>query len=71
MSTRASTVEGMACGHCAEAVGAGLRAIAGVTRVAVDVESGRIEVSADREVAAAEVRAAVEEAGYALAEPEP
>ncbi|GAA3469166.1 hypothetical protein GCM10018965_037190 [Nonomuraea roseola] len=40
--------------------------VAGVTAVAVDVENGVVTVTSDRDLDVADVRAAVEEAGYEL-----
>ncbi|HUG86981.1 MAG TPA: heavy metal-associated domain-containing protein [Euzebya sp.] len=59
-------VTGMTCGHCATAVSAEVSALAGVTGVTVDVEEGRLTVTADIQPDEASVREAVEEAGYML-----
>jgi copper chaperone len=69
MSTFQQTfqVTGMTCGHCVSAVQEEVGAIAGVTDVAVDLASGRVTVDSSREVTAAEMAAAVDEAGYQLA----
>ncbi|MFI2411948.1 heavy-metal-associated domain-containing protein [Streptomyces sp. NPDC018947] len=66
MTESTYTVEGMACGHCAESVTEELEGIAGVIAVTVDVDSGTVVVTSDRVVETADVRAAVEEAGYEL-----
>lgn len=59
-------VTGMTCGHCAQAVSSEIGAIAGVSAVEVDVETGKVLVEGqgftDEQIAAA-----VDEAGYALA----
>ena len=60
------TVTGMTCGHCVRAVTEEVEQVAGVTGVDVDLESGRIVVSADSPVDDAAIRAAVDEAGYEL-----
>jgi len=60
------TVTGMTCGHCASSVSEEVGAIDGVTNVAVDVPTGQVTVTSDKEVGADTVRAAVEEAGYQL-----
>ncbi|WP_165959695.1 heavy-metal-associated domain-containing protein [Nonomuraea longispora] len=60
------TVLGMACGHCADAVTEELERVPGVTAVEVHVEADRVSVTSDRELDLAQVRAAVEEAGYEL-----
>jgi copper chaperone CopZ len=59
-------VTGMTCGHCADAVTSEVVAIAGVTGVTVDVESGTVVVDGDG-FTDDQVRAAVDEAGYAVA----
>ncbi|MCG7525989.1 heavy-metal-associated domain-containing protein [Streptomyces sp. OfavH-34-F] len=66
MTKSTYTVTGMACGHCAESVTEELERIAGVTAVTVDVDSGTVVVIGDGDVETADVRAAVEEAGYEL-----
>jgi len=69
MSTFQQTFEvtGMTCGHCVAAVKEEVGAIADVTDVAVDLTEGRVTVGSHREVTAAELAAAVDEAGYQLA----
>jgi copper chaperone len=57
-------VEGMTCGHCVNAVQTEVGKLEGVTDVHVDLASGNVTIVADREPAAEELRAAVEEAGY-------
>jgi len=59
-------VTGMTCGHCAQAVTAEVEAIEGVHAVRVDVETGRVTVEGEG-FTDAQVAAAVDEAGYALA----
>ncbi|UMP02795.1 heavy-metal-associated domain-containing protein [Amycolatopsis sp. EV170708-02-1] len=66
MSERTYAVSGMVCGHCAGFVTEEIETLAGVTAVAVDVENGTVTVTSDRNLDVAEVRAAVEEAGYEL-----
>lgn len=61
------TVTGMTCGHCVAAVTEEVSKIAGVTGVDVDLATEAVRVTSTEPVAEAEVRAAVEEAGYALA----
>ncbi|GAA1353115.1 heavy-metal-associated domain-containing protein [Saccharothrix algeriensis] len=61
------TVTGMTCGHCAASVTDEVSRIAGVSAVSVDLPTGAVEVTSTEPVAEADVRAAVEEAGYALA----
>jgi copper chaperone len=59
-------VEGMTCDHCVNAVTTAVRALPGVTAVDVDLASGHVAVSTDAPVDDNAVRAAVDEAGYAL-----
>jgi copper chaperone len=59
-------VTGMTCGHCAAAVTTEVSAVAGVESLEVDVDTGILLVRGDG-VSDEEVRAAVDEAGYALA----
>jgi copper chaperone len=66
MTTATFSVEGMTCGHCVAAVTEEVKRIRGVTDVAVDLESGAVTITSDADVATAEVKAAVEEAGYEL-----
>jgi copper chaperone len=61
------TVTGMTCEHCVASVTEEVQEIEGVTAVAVDLSSGALAVTAERDVTVAEVRSAVEEAGYQLA----
>jgi copper chaperone CopZ len=60
------TVTGMTCGHCVAAVEAEVCAIPGVLGASADLATGRLEVTAQAPVDPAAVRAAVEEAGYAV-----
>ncbi len=66
MATSTYTVAGMTCGHCASSVRTEIGRIAGVTEVAVDVDSGRVDVTSDAPLTDADVAAAVDEAGYTL-----
>jgi copper chaperone CopZ len=66
MTVSSYRVIGMACGHCAGSVTEQIERIPGVTAVAVDVGSDTATVTSDRPLDLAEVRAAVEEAGYEL-----
>ena len=63
-------VVGMTCAHCVSAVQEELGTIDGVTEVAVDLVvdgASRVTVSSEQAPDEAAVRAAVDEAGYALA----
>ncbi|WP_410652515.1 heavy-metal-associated domain-containing protein [Amycolatopsis sp. cmx-4-54] len=66
MSETTYTVTGMTCGHCATSVTEEVSKIDGVTDVRVDLPTGAVTVTGSREPAVADVRAAVEEAGYHL-----
>lgn len=69
MSTYQHTyrVTGMTCGHCVAAVEREIGAIPGVSEVSVSLERGDVDVTSNRPLEAAEVTAAVDEAGYVLA----
>ncbi|WP_018504939.1 heavy-metal-associated domain-containing protein [Parafrankia discariae] len=67
MNETTYTVTGMTCGHCVASVTEEISGIAGVTDVAVDLGSGAVTVTSERQLEPATVRAAVEEAGYQLA----
>jgi copper chaperone len=67
VSTTVWTVQGMTCSHCVAAVTEEVSAIPGVTAVEVDLESGRVTVTADADPATDAMLAAVDEAGYTLA----
>ncbi len=62
------TVTGMTCEHCVQAVTGELRALPGVESVDVDLGSGAVTVSSTAPLDDADVRAAVDEAGYELAD---
>ncbi|MGW6919416.1 heavy-metal-associated domain-containing protein [Kitasatospora sp. NPDC054939] len=64
--TTVYAVAGMTCGHCEQAVGAALGALTGVSAVTVDVRAGLVTVASATEPDDDAVRAAVDEAGYAL-----
>ncbi len=67
-TTTAYTVSGMTCQHCASAVTEEVSEIDGVTDVDVDLATGRVSVISDAPLDDTAVRAAVDEAGYQLAE---
>jgi copper ion binding protein len=69
MTTSTYTVEGMTCGHCVASVTEEVTEIPGVTDVAVDLATGRLEVTSDDPVTDDDVRNAVTEAGYTLRGP--
>lgn len=64
-------ITGMTCGHCVMSVNEELRAVPGVTDVSINLNVDGVstaQVTSTRQLPQAEVSAAVEEAGYALAE---
>ncbi len=63
MGRQSFTVTGMSCGGCEENVESSLTSIDGVSSVSADHESDTVEVDAD-DVAADELTAAIEDAGY-------
>ena len=65
--TFSGTVTGMTCGHCVASVTEEVQEIAGVEDVQVALETGAVTVTSTQPLDDAAVRAAVEEAGYALA----
>jgi copper chaperone CopZ len=68
-STITLDVTGMTCDHCVHAVSSELSALDGVASVDVRLVAGGttpVTVTTDREVALDALRAAVDEAGYAV-----
>jgi copper chaperone len=61
-------VNGMSCEHCATAVRTEISGLPGVTDVDVDVASGEVKISAEPVPDDAALRAAVDAAGYELAQ---
>jgi copper chaperone len=61
-------VQGMTCQHCVDAVTAEVVALPGVTGIDIDLASGALSVHSAPEVSRAQVAAAVDEAGYVLAD---
>ena len=64
MATNEFQVTGMTCGHCEMSIREEVGEIAGVERIEVSAQTGRLVVTAAGEIDDAEVLAAVEEAGY-------
>ncbi|MEU4422759.1 cation transporter [Actinoplanes sp. NPDC024001] len=62
------TVKGMTCSHCVQSVTEELSALSGVTDVQVDLASGGVTVTSEAPLTDDAVRAAVDEAGYELAD---
>ena len=69
MTTATYAVTGMSCQHCVDAVTAEVGRLAGVEQVTIDLPTGAVTVESAAPLALADVRAAVDEAGYDLAEP--
>jgi len=68
-STTTYGVTGMTCGHCISAVQQEVGALPGVQDVAVELVvdgTSTVRVTSDADLDEAEVRAAVQEAGYEL-----
>lgn len=65
--TSTYTVTGMTCGHCVQAVTEELSALPGVSDVQVELASGAVTVTSEAPLADEAVRAAVDEAGYEVA----
>jgi copper chaperone CopZ len=61
-------VTGMTCGHCEGAVSDEISGIEGVTSVKAVAATGQVTVTSRTPLEEAAVRAAVDEAGYELAE---
>jgi len=66
MTEATYSVTGMTCDHCVRAVQSEVEKVSGVTSVAVDLGAGRLTVTSDEPVDPGTIRAAVEEAGYAV-----
>jgi copper chaperone len=67
MVTTRYAVKGMTCGHCVSAVSDEVGRIDGVTAVDVDLATGAVTVTSAAALDDADVREAVDEAGYELA----
>jgi copper chaperone CopZ len=66
--TNTYAVTGMTCEHCVRAVTGGLTALPGVADVRVDLGTGAVTVTSDAPLPDHAVRAALDEAGYELAD---
>ncbi|MFM1787376.1 MAG: hypothetical protein RL228_1326 [Actinomycetota bacterium] len=60
------TVSGMTCGHCVNSVTEELSKIAGVKEVKVDLDSGKVDITSESELAQADLSEAIQEAGYEI-----
>ena len=65
MTTQTYSVPGMTCGHCQSAIETEVAKVAGVTAVAVDLDTKTVKV--DGEAVDAEIRLAIDEAGFDIA----
>ena len=59
-------IEGMSCNHCRMRVENALKAVDGVEKVIVDLDSGTAEVFSTKEIERNLLREIIEDAGYAL-----
>ena len=68
MTEKTFNVPDMSCGHCKAAVEGELNRISGVKYSKADVEKGTVEVFFDEgKVSTADLKGAIEGAGYSLA----
>ena len=67
MCTETYDVVGMTCDHCVRSVTAEVSALDDVSEVQVDLPTGKVHVTSQQPLPAAQLREAIEEAGYALA----
>lgn len=67
-TTSEYTVTGLTCQHCVTAVTEEVSKLGGVRDVQVDLAAGRVRITSGQPLDAAAVRAAVEEAGYEVAD---
>lgn len=65
MTTRTYSVPGISCGHCKSAIEGALTPLEGVERALVDIDAKTVTVVG--EISEADVRTAVDEAGYEVA----
>ncbi|SDQ64891.1 heavy-metal-associated domain-containing protein [Thermostaphylospora chromogena] len=68
MSTATFTVKGMTCGHCVSSVKEEVSEVPGVKNVEVDLATGLLTVDSDGPIDPALITAAVQEAGYQVAD---
>jgi len=69
MTTRTYSVPGISCGHCKAAIEGELHGLEGVESAVVDVDARTVVVTGD--VSDDAVRAAVDDAGYEVADVSP
>jgi len=65
MTTHTYSVPGISCGHCKNAIEGELAPLEGVDSAVVDIDAKTVTVVG--EITEADVRAAVDEAGYEVA----
>jgi len=65
MQIRTYSVPAISCGHCQAAIEAEVAAVAGVDRVAVDIDARTVRVEGDASDEA--IRSAIDDAGYDVA----
>lgn len=68
MTTTTYRVTGMTCDHCVRAVTTELVLLEGVRSVDVDLSVGAVTVTSDGPLDVEDIREAIDEAGYALAD---
>ena len=64
VGTTTFEVTGMACGHCADALAGAVRALPGITAVAVELASGVVTVTAAEPVDRTDVADAIDTTGH-------
>jgi copper chaperone len=67
MESKTLNVKGMTCGGCVSSVERVLKAIPGVSAVAVSLADGKVRVEYDGAPAAAQFSKAIEDAGFEIA----
>ena len=60
------TVKGMSCGHCVAAMTKAMESLPGVSRVQVDLGSGRVSYECAAPIARADLDRVVKAAGFEL-----
>jgi copper chaperone len=60
------TVKGMSCGHCVAAMTKAMESLPGVSRVQVDLGSGRVSYESAGPIARADLERVVKAAGFEL-----
>lgn len=68
IATTQFKVTGMTCGHCSSAIEGSVRTLAGVQDVQVELGAKTVTVRYDGQVTSAQLRDAVEDAGYSVDE---